>query len=174
MTDCHCYWNISPTTSLYSHPLFGLQKHSANISECQQVQSFHHGGIQWHTFDLNALLCQIPFCQTAPLLPSVTWQQNGGWEGSASTATPSTFASDFVGKHHKVGSNALKAALIKIHSKYLSNLHFPLPHHQYLNFRTLLLLISYDFLFCSTPWYCAFIPRSEQPKFFCKNFLASS
>jgi len=35
------------------------------------------------------LPCQMPFCQTAPLLPFVTWQQNVMeycQEGSASTA----------------------------------------------------------------------------------------
>ena len=33
----------------------------------------------------------MPFCQTAPLLPSVAWQQNvieNRWEGSTSTSIP--------------------------------------------------------------------------------------
>ena len=59
-----------------SHPLFGLLKCPASINECQQVQFFLHGGIQFHTFASYTLPCQTPFCQTAPLLPSVPWQQN--------------------------------------------------------------------------------------------------
>ena len=87
---CHCHcWNASPTTSLWSHPLFGLQKHSASISECQWVQLFLHGEIQFYPFDSSAVACQKPVFQTAPLLPSVTQQQNVieyWWEGSTSTA----------------------------------------------------------------------------------------
>ena len=37
---------------------------------------FLHGGIQRLTFASYALPWLTPFCQTAPLLPSVTWQQN--------------------------------------------------------------------------------------------------
>jgi len=33
---------------LCSHPLFGLQKCSASISECQWITFFPHEGIQWH------------------------------------------------------------------------------------------------------------------------------
>jgi len=43
--------------------------------------------------------CQTPFCQIAPLLPSVAWQQNVGeywWEGSTSTAKPPTSATDMM------------------------------------------------------------------------------
>ena len=72
---CHCQ-NTPPTASLCSHPLFGLQKHSANVHECQLVPFFPHGGIQLHTFASSAPPCQMLFCQTAPLLPSVTQQQN--------------------------------------------------------------------------------------------------
>ena len=53
------------------------------------------GGIQWHTCASYTAPCQTPFCQTAPLLPSVTWQKNvmeNLWKGSASTAVPSTWA----------------------------------------------------------------------------------
>ena len=48
-------------------------------------------GVQWHTFSSYTLPYQMPFCQSAPLLPSVTWQQNVmgyWWEGSTSTAVP--------------------------------------------------------------------------------------
>jgi len=47
----------------------------------------------------------MPFCQTAPLLPSVAQQQNVMeycWEGSASTAISPTSASDVVGQHNKI------------------------------------------------------------------------
>ena len=86
---CHC-WNVPPTASLCSYPLFGLQKHSVRVDECQWVPFFLHRGSQWHTFASYALLCQMPLCQTAPLLPSVAQQQNVmeyWWEGSASIAS---------------------------------------------------------------------------------------
>ena len=38
----------------------------------------------------NSMKFQMPFCQTAPLLPSVAWQQHTTehqWEGFMSTAT---------------------------------------------------------------------------------------
>ena len=54
----------------------GLYKHSASMNECQWVQFFPHGGIQLPTFASYTLPCQIPFCQTAPLLPFVAQQQN--------------------------------------------------------------------------------------------------
>ena len=74
-----------------------------------------HGGIQFHSFASDALLCQTPFCQTAPLLPSVTQQQNvmEYWEGSASTAIPPTPTSDIMGQHNKIGGTTFGAALDK-------------------------------------------------------------
>ena len=75
---------------------------------------FLHGGIQPHTFASYVLPRQTPFCQAAPLLPSVTWQQRGmeyWWEGSASAAVPPTSTSDAVGKHNKIGSVIYRAAL---------------------------------------------------------------
>ena len=61
---------------------------------------FLHGEIQFHIFASYALPCQTPFRQTAPLLPSVTQQQNltECWlDGSAPTAIPPTSASDVMG-----------------------------------------------------------------------------
>ena len=55
---------------------------------------FLHGGIQWHTFASSTLPCQMPFCQTAPLLPSVIWQQHAmgyWWEGSSPIVLPLTY-----------------------------------------------------------------------------------
>ena len=46
---------------------------------------FFQGGIQWHAFISSPLPWPPPFCQTAPLLPSVTWKQTVTeywWEGS--------------------------------------------------------------------------------------------
>ena len=57
----------------------------------------------------------MPLCQTAPLLPSVTWQQNATeywWEGPASTATPPTSASNVMGQHNKIGGITFRAALV--------------------------------------------------------------
>ena len=95
----------------YSKPLFG-------ISECQWESFFPHGGIQWHTFASYTLPCQIPFCQTAPLLSSATQQQNGmeyWWEGSVSAPMPSTSTSEFTDKHHKTGNVTFRAALVVIY-----------------------------------------------------------
>ena len=81
-------WNAPPTTSLCSHPLVGLHECSANVDECQ---FFPHWGIQFHILDSYTLPCQMSFCQTTPLLPSVSHQQNVmeyWWEGSTSTAVP--------------------------------------------------------------------------------------
>jgi len=95
-----------PTASVCSHLLFGLCKHSASINECQWVQFFPHERIQWHTFSPSMLLCQIPFCQTVPLLPSVTQKQNVTeyWrEDSTSTAIPPISASDVMDQHNNIG-----------------------------------------------------------------------
>jgi len=96
--------------SLCSHLLFGLHKCSASIDECQWVPSFQHGGIQFHTFDSYSLPCQTAFCQTTPLLPSVT-QQNASeywWECLTSTPTPPPSASDIM-KQHKIRDTTFRA-----------------------------------------------------------------
>jgi len=105
VTHCHHHhcWNAPPTASLCSHPLFGLQKSLATFMNVSGA-IFPHGGIQFHTFASCTLPCQMPFCQTATLLPSVTQQQNiiEYWrECSASTAMPSTTASNIVGPHRR-------------------------------------------------------------------------
>lgn len=52
------------------------------LSYCKRMVAFSSGlkfctysAIQLHTFALYALLCQTPFCLTAPLLPRVTQQE---------------------------------------------------------------------------------------------------
>ena len=56
----------------------------------------------------------MPFCQTAPLLPSVTQQHvtEYWWEGSATTAILPTSTSNITGQHHKTGGITFGAALI--------------------------------------------------------------
>ena len=72
------------------------------------------GGIQFYP------LCHIishirHHCQTVPLLPSVTQQQNAvgyWWKGSTSTATPPPSASNIMGQHHHIEDTTFGAALI--------------------------------------------------------------
>ena len=76
---------------------------------------FLHGGTQCHTFASDALPRQMPFCQTAPLLPFATWRQNGmayRWEGSASTAITPPSASDAVNQQNKTGGTTFGASLV--------------------------------------------------------------
>ena len=54
--------------------------------------------------------------KSAPLLPSVTWQQHVmeyWWEVSTSTAIPPPSAFDIEGQHHKAEGTTFRAALIK-------------------------------------------------------------
>jgi len=100
-------WNTPAATSLCSHPLFGLQKCSASIDECQWVPFFPQWGIQWHTFASYTLPYQMPLCQTAPLLPSVTQQRHVmeyWWEGSTSVAVLPTSASNIMGQQINISS----------------------------------------------------------------------
>ena len=76
---------------------------------------FLPGRIQFYTSALYALPCRTPFCQTAPLLLSITQQQHlmeYWWEGSASTAVPPPSASDIVNQYNKIGGTAFGAVLI--------------------------------------------------------------
>jgi len=95
-------WNVFYVTgtaaerhhSLCSNPLFGLRKCSVSVNEYQWAPFFPYGGVQTQTFATYVFSCQTSLCQTAPLLPSVTQQQNvmGYWqEGSASTAISPPF-----------------------------------------------------------------------------------
>ena len=57
----------------------------------------------------------MPFCQTAPLLPSVTQQQNVTeywWEGSASSAILPASVSTAVGQCNNIGGVTFRAALV--------------------------------------------------------------
>ena len=60
---------------------------------------------------------QTPFCQTAPLLLSVTWQQNVmeyWWEGSTSTAILPTSTSEAVGQRSSIRGIPFGAAYIDL------------------------------------------------------------
>ena len=103
---------------LCSHPLFGLHKYSASMDKVQWLQFFSAWNSIPH-FVSYTLACHLPFCQTAPLLPSVTRLQSVmyWWEVSASTAILPTFTSGIIGQHHKTGVITFRASLIK----YISN-----------------------------------------------------
>ena len=80
------------------------------------MQLFPHEGIQRRTSASYALPYQMPFCQTASLLPSVTQQQNVMgycWEGSTSTAVPPISTSEIVGQHNNIGGITFRAALVE-------------------------------------------------------------
>ena len=110
----HC-WNASPTTLLCSHLLFSSYKRSARINECQWVLFFPHGEIQWLSCASYILPYQMPFCQAAPLLPSITRQKHVTgycWEGSFSAAVPTASDSDVLGQQNKIGDVTFGAALV--------------------------------------------------------------
>jgi len=61
----------------------------------------------------------MPFCQTAPLLPSVTQQQtvmDYWWDGSTSTATPPPSAFDTVGQQNKAGGSTFGVVFKNIYN----------------------------------------------------------
>ena len=63
----------------------------------------------------KTLPCQMPFCQTASLLPSVTRQQiviEYCWEDSTSTVIPLTSKSDVVEQYNKTEGVTFRTVLI--------------------------------------------------------------
>jgi len=67
---CH---PLPQCANIYCLASVSIQQVSMNVIRCI---FFPHRGIQLHTFASYALPCQTPFCQTAPPLSSVAWQQN--------------------------------------------------------------------------------------------------
>jgi len=64
---------------------------------------------------LNPHYHETPFCQTAPLLPYATWQQNViGYQQESSTSTPIPLisTSDIVDQCDKIGGITFGAALV--------------------------------------------------------------
>lgn len=82
------------TPLLKHYPLlhtFGFHKCSENVDECQG------GAILFWMEEFGDTTSYMLPCQTALLLLFVTWQQSimgYWWEGSTSTATPTTLVSD--------------------------------------------------------------------------------
>jgi len=110
-------WNIPLTASQCSDPLHTC---SANIKECQWVTIFPHREVWFHTFASCTLPRQAQFCQTAPLLLSVTHQETVmeyWWEGSSYTAIPPKSTSDIVGQCNKIGSITFGASLKDFYTK---------------------------------------------------------
>ena len=104
----------SPPPYAHIQCLVSINVQQASI-KCQWVQFFPHRAIWWHTFASSALPCQTPFCQSATLLPSVTWQQNVTgywWEGSTSAAIRPASASDVVDQHCKIEGITFGAAMV--------------------------------------------------------------
>ena len=96
---------------IHSVVFINIQQTSMNVNGCNSshMEEFSSQPLP------HALPCQTPFCQTAPLLPPVTWQQHVmgyWWEGSTSTAIAPTSASDIVGQHHQIGGITFTAALL--------------------------------------------------------------
>lgn len=78
------------------------------------MQLFPHRGIQFLSFICTSTSAAM--CQTAPLLTSITRQQNGmdyWWEGSVFTAAPPKSSSNIVGQHDNIGHIPFKVALIQ-------------------------------------------------------------
>lgn len=115
-----------PAASQCSHPLFPEAFHKRRWMSMGAILFFHREWKRWHTFASCALSRQIPFCQTAPLLPPVPWHKHVmkyWWETSTSTAIALTSASDTVGKRNKTAGTAVRAALIqtfwfRLHKKF--------------------------------------------------------
>ena len=89
---------------------------SISIQQVLNVNGCHFFHIEEFNFSMLRTYFHVnmPFCQTAPLLPSVAWQKNAMeylWECSASTAIPSS-ASVIVGHHNKIGDIIFVATLV--------------------------------------------------------------
>ena len=83
-------------------------------SHCAHIHCLVSINIQQVSMEANECNYFHSHCQTAPLLPFVTWQQHimkYFWEHSTSIAIPPPFASDDVGQHNKIGGLTFRAAL---------------------------------------------------------------
>jgi len=111
--SCHC-WNIPPITSLYWHPLFGLHKCSASISEHQRVPFFS----AWRNWTTHLSFVHTPMSDTilsdcpSAAICHVTTTCNGILEGSTSTVILPTSTSGIMDQCNKIGGITFGAALI--------------------------------------------------------------
>ena len=123
---------VTVTTAEIDHPQLHCTQILSLVSRAVQQVLLNVSGC--HFFLLKELsdtpLIQPHFhvrchCQTAPLLPSVTQQQNVmecWWEGSTSTAIPPPSASDVMGQHNTTGGINFGAALIVRYEKRIEQL----------------------------------------------------
>jgi hypothetical protein len=105
--QCHHCWNAPRTSSLCSHPLFGLRKLSASVGECQWGQFFFpHGGIQWHASASYALPMSdaiLPEYSSAALCRTATELTNYWRECSTSTIIPPASTSNVAEQRSEIG-----------------------------------------------------------------------
>ena len=70
-------FHIPVTTAETHHPLPHCACVHCLVSVTMNVNRCHFFSAYLYTFTSYTLPCQMLFCQTAPLLSSVTWQQHG-------------------------------------------------------------------------------------------------
>jgi len=140
---CSCAWlsgmwlvfHIAVITAEMHHPLPHCTHIYCLISVNLQQASLNATGWHFSTWTNSVThfclekghMCAL-LCQTAPLLISVTWQQNimgCWWEGSTSTAIPPSSASEVVGQRNKKGGitfgSALAFDLLKVRASWNTN-----------------------------------------------------
>jgi len=103
-------------TSLCSHPLFGLHKHSVCVPIDVMNNFFLNGKTSLVHMHFSV---RCYFCQTAPLLPPFTWQQNiteCWWKDL--TTIKSMSASDVMGQHNKIEGITFRATLVVAKNLY--------------------------------------------------------
>jgi len=114
--------HMHTTYAMSTSPMF-LSSLSTFLPAPDQAQTFVYL-ISWHIFSDTPLLytplCQVPYYQTAPLLPSVSQQQNimEYWqEGSVSTIIPPTSTSDVMGQYNEVALLLEQASQIIVNTR---------------------------------------------------------
>ena len=114
------FTSLSPMLKCITYlPPYSAHNHSSLSNTVHQVLVNVNECIFFHLEEFNsfvsyAILRLTSYCQVAPLLSSVTWQQNVTgywWEGSTSTAIPPASVSVAAGQHHKIGDITFREAL---------------------------------------------------------------
>jgi hypothetical protein len=104
---CHYCWNAPRTSSLCSHPLFGLRRLSSSIDECHRGQfCFPHGGIQWQASASYALPMPdaiLPECSSAAICRTAAELTNYWRECSTSTIIAPASVSNVSGQRSEIG-----------------------------------------------------------------------
>lgn len=112
VTHCHCHncWNTSPAATVCSHPLVGLNGHTASVNECQsstQRNAMKHLCFIYTSIP-GAILSDCPF---ASIRHTATKCDEILLGGSVPAAIPPASPSDVVGQHHRTGGTTFGAAL---------------------------------------------------------------